>query len=131
MQRVLRKSSKVTLSSGLALHVEEGISTHTGQRTSPLLCIPGLLGILQKETTFVLSLHYLGTGATDFGPQLDTIPSLSNTHVIAFDPRGYGKSQPPRRTFPMNFLEQDADDAVELMQTLQIEKVRHYFSKLK
>lgn len=36
--------------------------------------------------------------------------------IVAWDPRGYGKSIPPVRDFPPDFFERDAKDAVELMQ---------------
>ena len=35
--------------------------------------------------------------------------------MVAFDPRGYGKSIPPKRDFPKDFFERDANDAAELM----------------
>lgn len=35
--------------------------------------------------------------------------------MVAWDPRGYGHSRPPDRDFPMDFLERDAKDAVDLM----------------
>eukprot|EP00501_MAST-03F_sp_TOSAG23-6_P002454 GSMAST32.ASY1.ANO1.2564.1 assembled CDS len=61
----------------------------------------------------------LGTAATDFSPQLDNINGLANSHdVISFDPRGYGKSRPPVRDFPLDFYHRDADDAAELMNVL-------------
>ena len=38
--------------------------------------------------------------------------------VVSFDPRGYGQSRPPRRAFPVDFYQQDADDAAALMKAL-------------
>lgn len=35
--------------------------------------------------------------------------------MVGWDPRGYGKSRPPERDFPPDFLERDAKDAVDLM----------------
>lgn len=67
----------------------------------PLLLIPGALG----------------TGLTDFGPQLEALPQ-AGVRVIAPDARGYGKSRPPRRQFPLDFYEQDAQDCAALMETL-------------
>ncbi|KAF7246051.1 Valacyclovir hydrolase [Varanus komodoensis] len=60
-------------------------------------------------------------GQTDFGPQLK---SLSKQHftLVAWDPRGYGKSIPPDRDFPPDFFERDAKDAVDLMQALKFKK---------
>ena len=57
-----------------------------------------------------------GTAETDFAPQLR---GLSDTmQVVSFDPRGYGQSRPPRRDFPVDFYQQDADDAAALMAAL-------------
>lgn len=64
----------------------------------PLLLIPGALG----------------TGQSDFGPQLEALPA-EGLRVIAPDPRGYGKSRPPDRAFPLDFYEQDAQDCAALM----------------
>ena len=58
----------------------------------------------------------MGSTRTDFGPQLDHLKE--DFTVIAFDPRGYGKSIPPKRDFPLDFFHRDADDAVGLMQKL-------------
>lgn len=58
---------------------------------------------------------FLGSGQTDFGPQLKSMNKQFFT-VIAWDPRGYGKSIPPDRDFPPDFFERDAKDAVDLMQ---------------
>lgn len=67
----------------------------------PLLLIPGALG----------------TGLTDFGPQLNALPQ-AGVRVIVPDARGYGKSRPPRRQFPLDFYERDARDCAALMDTL-------------
>lgn len=67
----------------------------------PLLLIPGALG----------------TGQSDFAPQLEALPQ-QGFRVIAPDARGYGKSRPPERTFPLDFYEQDALDCAVLMDTL-------------
>ena len=48
----------------------------------------------------------LGSARTDFGPQLEELPA--HFRVIAADPRGYGRSRPPERDFPLDFLERDA-----------------------
>ena len=55
-----------------------------------------------------------GTSRTDFSPQLEHMDKDRFT-IIAWDPRGYGKSYPPVRDFPDFFYERDADDAVQLM----------------
>lgn len=67
----------------------------------PLLLIPGALG----------------TGQSDFSPQLDALPG-EGLRVIAPDARGYGKSRPPERAFPLDFYEQDARDCAALMEAL-------------
>ncbi|KAL2089387.1 hypothetical protein ACEWY4_014075 [Coilia grayii] len=59
----------------------------------------------------------LGSGETDFEPQLKGLDKKRFT-VVAFDPRGYGKSQPPLRDFPSDFFHRDARDGLQLMQTL-------------
>jgi valacyclovir hydrolase len=76
---------------GVDLHCED---RGTGE---VLLCIPGALG----------------TGITDFGPQLDGLSG--SFRVIAPDLRGYGRSRPPRRDFPPDFLERDAADLEALL----------------
>lgn len=57
---------------------------------------------------------FLGSGETDFGPQIKNLNKKLFT-VIAWDPRGYGHSRPPDRDFPVDFFERDAQDAVDLM----------------
>ncbi|XP_013925848.1 PREDICTED: valacyclovir hydrolase [Thamnophis sirtalis] len=63
----------------------------------------------------------LGSGRTDFEPQLKNMNKEIFT-VVAWDPRGYGKSIPPVRDFPPDFFERDAKDAVDLMQALTFQK---------
>jgi len=67
----------------------------------PLLLIPGSLG----------------TGQSDFGLQLDALPQ-AGVRVIVPDARGYGKSRPPKRQFPLDFYEQDAQDCAALMEAI-------------
>lgn len=57
---------------------------------------------------------FLGSGETDFGPQIKNLSKKLFT-VVAWDPRGYGHSRPPDRDFPVDFFERDAKDAVDLM----------------
>lgn len=93
------------LESNTSLHVE--VSATTDDPVHPILCLPGALG----------------TARTDFEPQLEELPALnSDFNVISFDPRGYGKSRPPRRDYPLNFLERDADDAKAIMDQLGYKK---------
>ncbi|CAE7394228.1 BPHL, partial [Symbiodinium necroappetens] len=68
----------------------------------PVICLPGAMG----------------TAETDFAGQLD---GLSQRHaVVAFDPRGYGKSRPPNRRYPADFYHLDASDAGAIMDSLGI-----------
>ena len=87
-------SDKITVN-GVDLHYEKA-----GTEGQVLLCMPGALGSTQS----------------DFGPQLKGLSSQYT--VVAFDPRGYGKSRPPERDFPSDFFVRDAWDAAELMRKL-------------
>ena len=77
-----------------------------GTAKSGLLCIPGALGTTQ----------------TDFGPQLKSAILTASHSVIAIDPRGYGHSRPPNRTFTADFLHQDARDGFAVMRALGFEQ---------
>ena len=74
------------------------------------------------------SVHFCHTTRGRF--HLLTLPSpatrstgLSDTfHVVSFDPRGYGRSRPPSRDFPVGFYQRDADDAAALMRSLGHER---------
>lgn len=93
-------STKVAVN-GVHLHYQQ-----TGEGEHAVLLLPGMLG----------------SGKTDFGPQIKNLNKKLFT-VVAWDPRGYGHSRPPDRDFPMDFLERDAKDAVDLMKTLNFKKV--------
>ncbi|XP_075411385.1 serine hydrolase BPHL [Tenrec ecaudatus] len=93
-------SAKVDVN-GVRLHYQR-----TGEGDHAVLLLPGMLG----------------SGSTDFGPQLKNLNKEHFT-VVAWDPRGYGSSRPPSRDFPMDFFERDAKDAVDLMKTLKFPKV--------
>jgi len=80
---------------GLAIHTEQA-----GQG-APLLLIPGALG----------------TGAGDFSAQIGWFAERG-FEVIAPDPRGYGRSRPPERDFPLDFYDRDAADMFALMSAL-------------
>ena len=67
----------------------------------PLLLIPGALG----------------TGAGDFEHQIGWFAERGFA-VIAPDPRGYGRSRPPERDFPLDFYHRDAADMFTLMAAL-------------
>lgn len=58
----------------------------------------------------------LGTGAADFSDQLSWFGQYYR--VIAPDPRGYGQSRPPDRSFPLDFYQRDAEDMAALMKAL-------------
>ncbi|XP_049535344.1 valacyclovir hydrolase [Anopheles darlingi] len=65
----------------------------------------------------------LGTAWTDFKPQIEKLPTLLPQHkLIAWDPPGYGKSRPPEKRFSLDFFEQDAAAAHELMQKLGFDR---------
>uniref|UniRef100_A0A2K5HPQ1 AB hydrolase-1 domain-containing protein n=1 Tax=Colobus angolensis palliatus TaxID=336983 RepID=A0A2K5HPQ1_COLAP len=85
-------SAKVAVN-GVQLHYQQ-----TGEGDHAVLLLPGMLG----------------SGETDFGPQLKSLNKKLFT-VVAWDPRGYGHSRPPDRDFPADFFERDAKDAVDLM----------------
>ncbi|KAL5021330.1 hypothetical protein ScPMuIL_000485 [Solemya velum] len=83
---------------------------------------------LQFETTgdgshvILLLPGALGSSRTDFTRQLSDFNKHDFT-LIAMDPRGFGKSIPPERDWPLEFLQRDAEDAIELVKKLGIEKV--------
>nr|XP_039258856.1 valacyclovir hydrolase-like [Styela clava] len=58
-----------------------------------------------------------GSGSRDFEPQLRGYDKQEFT-LVAFDPRGCGRSVPPPRDFPIDYLSRDANDAARLMELL-------------
>ena len=93
------RTSKITIE-GFGLHIvesgpEDGV---------PIICMPGAMG----------------TAKTDFPYQLEGLAECGY-RVISFDPRGYGESRPPMRRFPSNFYDIDADDAVRISESLQLD----------
>ncbi|XP_053570645.1 valacyclovir hydrolase isoform X2 [Bombina bombina] len=85
-----------------------GVNLHyqrTGWGKHAVLLLPGVLG----------------SGQTDFAPQLTYLNKELFT-IVAWDPRGYGRSIPPNRDFPPGFHERDAKDAVDLMKALKFER---------
>ncbi|MGH0134920.1 UNVERIFIED_CONTAM: hypothetical protein FKN15_004265 [Acipenser sinensis] len=105
---------------GVSLHYQQ-----TGRGNHGVLLLPGALGT-SVMYSFIYIAYYKtganpnktgsqGSGQTDFGPQLK---SLNKDHftIVAWDPRGYGRSIPPNRNFPLEFFHRDAKDAVDLMQ---------------
>ncbi|XP_072459787.1 valacyclovir hydrolase [Notamacropus eugenii] len=93
-------SAKVEVN-GVHLHYHQ-----TGEGKHAVLLLPGMLG----------------SGQSDFGPQLKNLNKKLFT-IVAWDPRGYGHSIPPHRDFPVDFFERDAKDAVDLMKTLKFKTV--------
>lgn len=67
-----------------------------------------------KTSNWVCVSSSSGSSRTDFGPQLEGLNKELFT-VVGWDPRGYGRSRPPDRDFPLDFFERDAKDAVDLM----------------
>ncbi|XP_071957633.1 valacyclovir hydrolase-like [Antedon mediterranea] len=87
----------------------DGVKLHYvkfGHGEHPLLLMPGALG----------------SALSDFGPQLNGGFDPETYTVIGWDPSGYGKSRPPKRTFPLDFFQRDANHAHNLMQSLGYEK---------
>jgi len=56
-----------------------------------------------------------GCSQTDFRQQLEHFNKQQFT-LVAWDPRGYGKSIPPTRDWPEQFFQRDAEDAASLME---------------
>ncbi|XP_053570647.1 valacyclovir hydrolase-like isoform X2 [Bombina bombina] len=103
-------SSFLDLSTGITSSRLEvnGVNLHyqrTGWGKHAVLLLPGVLGSSQ----------------TDFAPQLTYLNKELFT-IVAWDPRGYGRSIPPNRDFPPDFYERDAKDAVDLMKALKFER---------
>jgi len=84
---------------GPSLHIEQA-----GQGR-PLLLVPGALG----------------TGAGDFADQIGWF-AQRGFRVVAPDPRGYGRSRPPERDYPLDFYRRDAGDMLALMSDLGHER---------
>ena len=72
---------------------------------------------LGEGPPFLLLPGALGTGRSDFAPQLEALPQRG-IRVVVPDPRGYGKSRPPEREFPADFYQQVVHDFAALMETL-------------
>ncbi|XP_011198653.2 valacyclovir hydrolase [Bactrocera dorsalis] len=90
--------TKVKLSDGITINYVQ-----TGKGDKNVLLMPGALG----------------SGWSHFKPQIEKLPELLPNHtIIAWDPPGYGKSVPPERRFDLDFLQNDARCAVELMHAL-------------
>lgn len=73
------------------------------------------------KKTILLLPGALGTIWTDFRPQIEKLDKNKLT-IVAWDPPGYGKSRPPKRTFDKNLYHTYAKLAAELMNKLNISK---------
>lgn len=71
----------------------------------------------QGDHVLLLMPGALGSSKSDFQPQFEKL-NREKFHLVGIDPRGYGKSRPPDREFPMDFYNCDAKDAGELMAAL-------------
>jgi valacyclovir hydrolase len=91
----IRMSASQAAAGEVTLHYERAGSG------APLLLVPGALG----------------TGRSDFPDQIGWFAERG-FDVIAPDPRGYGRSRPPERDFPLNFYHRDAADMFALMDSL-------------
>jgi len=101
---------------------------HVSVRESGKICVNGVDLFSERngdgEKKLLCIRGALGTTQSDFKPQLEHL-SCEFT-VVAFDPRGYGKSQPPQRDFPQDFFYRDADDGAQLMVELGIDRYSVY-----
>ncbi|XP_023944371.2 valacyclovir hydrolase [Bicyclus anynana] len=95
----LPKENKVKVGQYEINYVKVGNGKHN------VLCAPGALGTIW----------------TEFSHQIQGFDQ-DKFSLVVWDPPGYGKSYPPEKTFPLDFLEKDADLAYELMKALQIPK---------
>uniref|UniRef100_A0A8C2GD78 AB hydrolase-1 domain-containing protein n=1 Tax=Cyprinus carpio TaxID=7962 RepID=A0A8C2GD78_CYPCA len=97
-----------------------GVCGQAGQRS-----VNGVNLFFQRsgdgQHTVLLLPGALGSAQTDFAPQLEKLDKRRFT-LVAFDPRGYGRSRPPDRDFPPDFFHRDAKDAVDLMQALGLRR---------
>lgn len=76
-------------------------------------------GVENGSKALLLMPGALGSGITDFKPQINDLPKLlPNSSIIAWDPPGYGSSIPPSRQFTKDFFAKDADYAVDLMKAI-------------
>ncbi|XP_022442258.1 valacyclovir hydrolase isoform X1 [Delphinapterus leucas] len=115
-----------TLKPGIHVPQAEPVAAFSSSVTSAKVAVNGVhLHYLRTgggEHAVLLLPGMLGSGETDFGPQIENLNKKLFT-VVAWDPRGYGRSRPPDRDFPVEFFERDAKDAVDLMKMLKFKKV--------
>lgn len=76
----------------------------------------------KSDRAIILLPGALGSAQSDFKPQLEGLPPLLKQHsIIAWDPPGYGKSDPPK-SYHLDFYQEDADIAHRLMEKLGLPK---------
>ena len=130
LSRVLSRGVSTLAESGtMAINGVNIFFMRSGSKGFPVVCLPGSMGTPAPQATHgsphpssctahtpLRTIVPPETAETDFGPQLKELSS--DMQVVSFDPRGYGKSRPPRRAFAVDFYQQDADDAAALMKEL-------------
>ncbi|KAM5321453.1 valacyclovir hydrolase isoform 1-T1 [Glossophaga mutica] len=113
------------LKSGISVPLSRAVASFSTSVTSAKVAVNGVHLNYQRtgegEHAVLLLPGMLGSGETDFGPQIKNLNKKLFT-VIAWDPRGCGHSRPPDRDFPRDFFERDATDGVDLMKALKFKK---------
>lgn len=93
------------------------INTNDGR-----MCVLEDVGNREAEKTVVFLPGALGSLQTDFAPQFADGSPFQKYRLICFEPAGYGRSRPPKRTWPTaNFLQRDAADVGYCLQNIGIE----------
>jgi valacyclovir hydrolase len=122
---MFRKLAKTTFKPSLAYHqsacrmasvaiTEQKATVGAQQINYVKSCLDGRAN--EPKQAVLLMPGALGSAWTDFKPQIEKLPHLLPQHaVIAWDPPGYGKSIPPSRHFSVDFFEEDATCARNLM----------------
>lgn len=116
---------KLKIRTGLATHIFHQVRMNATQFVERKVLVRDTnlhyvkSGVENGQSALLLMPGALGSGITDFKPQIDNLPNfLPNFSIIAWDPPGYGKSTPPTRKFTKDFFAKDADYAVDLMKTI-------------
>ncbi|KAL4631001.1 Valacyclovir hydrolase precursor-like [Arapaima gigas] len=118
-----RRSAFRTRAAAKAAH--NGVMRHCSTKKSGKEKVNGVELFYQQsgrgDHAVLLLPGALGSGQTDFGPQIQGLDKERFT-VVSWDPRGYGHSRPPSRDFPLDFFDRDATDALDLMRALKFNK---------